>query len=343
MTRVIACTLVVCAVLEGAASARGRRQMAFRVDVRTGQVDALSQVAEAPPGAPWPAPAGDPRRSITSDQRTVLVFEGDPGAPATSKLAWQFTLPGSGEGWMPWRVLQGNTVAVSWREEVPDRPHQYREIVRAIDMPTRKVLWERVDPYHDAPGAFGVGADHLVVDQDSQVLVLETRTGRVVRRIAKTGESFAVASPRPGRAWVQAGSVVECIDDSTMKTVWRTSTQGQLISLSPVPGGDDWLMKTARQTIRLQAADGHLVWSAPSKSTSRPLLRGDRIYEATLSVERTARHAKLSLIARDLRSGKVVREYALADHDGFFDQARAAVVEARDGHVDVAADFIVLD
>jgi hypothetical protein len=160
-----------------------------------------------------------------------------------------------------------------------------------------------------------VGADHLVIDQDSHVLVLETRTGRVVRRIAK------------GEEWIDG----------------RASKYGHLFELVAIPGSDDWLAKTANRTARFNAVDGHQVWSAPSTSTARPLPSGDRIYEATLTIERAKQHARMSLIARDLGSGEVVREYPVGRHDGFFDQADVTVGGARDGWVEVTGDFVVLD
>jgi len=317
--------------------------MYFRVDVRSGDVQPVSDVAARPPIAPWPAPGANARRTITSEERTLSVLEGEPGDAARKKTVWQFTVPGSGAGWIPWRVVQGNTVTYAWREEVPGQRYQYREIVRAMDTTSGKVLWERVGPYHDPPGAAAVGADQLVVDQDGEVVFLETKTGRVVRRIAKTEEAFAVASPRPGQLWVAAGNVIECIDEGSAKTVWRTSKQGELLWLLPIPGGDDWLVKTAKQTIRMRAADGRQLWSAPSTSASRPLVSGDRIYEGTLVVKDAHRRAEMTVVARDLRSGKALREYALGPYEGFFDSASVAVVDARDGWVEVAAEFIVLD
>lgn len=313
------------------------------MDVRTGNLERPSDVAARPPVAPWPAPGADARRTITSEERTLSVLEGEPGDAARKKTVWQFTVPGSGAGWIPWRVVQGNTVTYAWREEVPGQRYQYREIVRAMDTTSGKVLWERVGPYHDPPGAAAVGADQLVVDQDGAVVFLETKTGRVVRRIAKTEEAFAVASPRPGRLWVAAGNVIECIDEGSMKTVWRTSKQGELLWLLPIPGGDDWLVKTAKQTIRMRAADGRPLWSAPSTSASRPLVSGDRIYEGTLVVKEAHRRAEMTVVARDLHSGKALREYALGPYESFFDSASVAAVDARDGWVDVAAEFIVLD
>jgi len=343
--RWIVCVLIAAHALAttASASARGRRQASFRLELGTGKVQALSQVVAPAPVAPWPAPVGDPRRSITSDERALVVSEPDPGDPSGRKVSWQFTVPGSGAGWNPWRVLQGHTVVYAWREEIPDQRYQYRDIARALDMDSRKLLWERVDPAHDPPGAVGVGADHLVVDQDTAVLLLETRTGRVVRRLAKTEPSFAVASPRPGRVWIEAGGVIECIDQATMTTVWRASKQGALVALQPIRGGDDWLVKTDNHTYRVRAADGRQLWSARSTSASRPVLSGDRAYEGSLVVDGSRRGAQMSVTVRDLASGKVVRDYPLGRHDGFFDQASVVAVEARDGWVDVTAEFTVLD
>jgi hypothetical protein len=51
----------------------------------------------------------------------------------------------------------------------------------------------------------------------------------------------------------------------------------------------------------------------------------------------------MSVIARDLGSGKVLREYPLGRDEGFFDRGSATVVEARDGWADVAVELLVLD
>jgi hypothetical protein len=346
-TRSIAGALVAaCVVLAaGSALARGRHHKFFRLELSTGKVEPLSDLPARKPVAPWPAPAVDPRRSITSEQRTLLVFEATAGDRA-GRNVWQFTVPGSGDGWIPWRVLQGNTATYAWREEVPGQRNQYRETVRAVDMTTRKVLWVRIGPYHDPPGAVGVGADHIALDQDSEVLFLQTRTGRVVHRIAKSiGKSEAslvVASPRPGRVWVAAGDVIECLDDRTMKVIWRAPKRGALLSLQAIAGGDDWLAKTDSHTVRLRAADGRVLWSSPSASTSRPLISGDRIYEATLATD-SDRRGQLSVVARDLGTGAVVRAYGLGRYEHFFDEASLAAVDARHGTVDIAAEFIVLD
>jgi hypothetical protein len=324
----------------GSALARGRHHKFFRLELSTGKVEQLSDLPARKPVAPWPAPAADPRRSITSDVRTLVVLEATAG-----RRLWEFTVPGSGDGWIPWRVLQGNTVTYAWREQTPGQRNQYRDIVRAIDMTTRKVLWERIGPYHDPPGAIAVGAAHIAVDQDSEVVFLETRTGRAVHRIAKTDEteeSFAVASARPGRVWVAAGDAIECIDDRTMKVIWRAPKRGALLSLQPIPGGDDWLAKTASHTLRLRAGDGRVLWSSPSPSTSRPLISGGRIYEATLA-KTSARRGELSVVVRDLGTGAAVREHVLDRYEHFFDEVTAVAVDARNGKVDVAAEFIVLD
>jgi hypothetical protein len=324
------------------ASARGRKQLFFRVELSTGKVEAVSQGPPAPVER-WPSPVTESRRSITSDERTILVYDEATRVPIDRTPIAQLVVPGSGAGWIPWRVLQGNTVVYAWREEVPDHRSEYRDLARAIDLSSRKVLWERVLTADMPPGAAGVGADHLVVDQPGEVLVLVTRTGQVVRRMAKTEPSFAVTRPRPGRVWVEAGGVVECLDEATMRTVWRLPKQGGLLWLLPIPGGDDWLLKTNGHDTRVRAADGHVAWSTASASVSRPLVHGDRIYEGTLGADRGRRHAQMVLIERDLRTGKAVREHPLGAYDTFYDQSSLTAVEVRDGWIDVAADFIILD
>lgn len=324
------------------AAARDLTRSSFRVDLQTGQVQAVSQVAE-PTGPPWPSPGIDATRSIAVDGRTLSIVETGPGDRAAGKVRWQFTVPGSAAGWIPWQVVQGDTVAYAWREEVPGQRFQYRDVVRALDVTSRRVLWERVDPAHDPPGAAAVGAAHLVVNLASAAIVLETRTGRVVRYLARRAPSFTVTRPGPGRLWVEAGGVLECIDEATAAPRWRVPLDGALRWLLPVPGGDDWLVKTDGRTYRLRAADGRLVWSSPSASGSRPLLSGDRIYEGTVVTDGAHRHARMAVISRDLQTGKAVREYPLGSHDALFDDGSVTPVEARDGWVDVTARFVVLD
>jgi hypothetical protein len=327
--------------IAGPASARGLKQQFFRVELRTGKVEAMSE-GPAEPVVQWPSPDSDARRSITNNERTLLVYDEAPGDPASRHVTWQFTLPGSGPGWMPWRVLQGDTVICAWSEPVPDQRDQHRQIVRAVDIPRRKVLWERVVSAQDPAGA-AIGAHHLAVDQPKEILVLETRTGRLVRRLAKTEPSFAVTRAAPGQVWVETGGVLEALDEATASTLWRTAKQGELQWLVPIPGSGDWLMKTAGHAYRVRAADGHAAWSAPSAASSRPLVHDGRIYEGTLVVESSHRRARMVVIERDLQSGKQVREYPVGSHAGFFDQADVAAVEAKDGWIDVATHFTVLD
>ena len=334
--------MLVASLAASTAFARGLHQIGFRLDVLTGEVRPRSRVTP-PPVLPWPSPLADPRRSTTHDQRTVIVQEGDPAAPGPWRTIWTFTLPGSDDGRIAWEVVQGSTVAFAWRARVPGQQNQYRDTIRAVEMHSRTVLWEQVEPAHGQVDAVAVGTDYLVVDRDREVRLLETRTGRLVRRIAKSEPSFAVTRPGPGRVWVEAGDVIECIDERTMKTVWRVSKQERLLWLLPIPGSDDWLVKTAGHAYRLHAADGRLVWSARSTSASRPLLSGNRAYEATLVRDPTHKHAQMSVIARDLQSGDALREYALGSYDHFFDQGSVAAVEARDGWVDVAAELVILD
>jgi hypothetical protein len=51
----------------------------------------------------------------------------------------------------------------------------------------------------------------------------------------------------------------------------------------------------------------------------------------------------MALISRDLQTGKAVREYPLGSHDALFDEGSVTPVDARDGSVDVTAQFVVLD
>jgi hypothetical protein len=63
----------------------------------------------------------------------------------------------------------------------------------------------------------------------------------------------------------------------------------------------------------------------------------------TLLLTHGPSRAQLSVIVRDLQSGKMLREYPLGRHEQFFDRSNVAVVDARDGWVDVAGQFTVLD
>jgi hypothetical protein len=85
------------------------------------------------------------------------------------------------------------------------------------------------------------------------------------------------------------------------------------------------------------------VWAATSPSSARPWIDGQRSYEPTLEVEDHRRGAQISVIARDVRTGKVLRTYPIARHDTFFDQVRLDAVDAHDGGLDLTAEFIILD
>jgi hypothetical protein len=321
----------------GPATARGRQRLAFRVELRTGTVTPIPDRDGALVPI-LPPPRGDSRRAATHRDRTVILLEGDPAVPGERKIIWE--LPGGTQpnGFMPWSVVQDDTLVFAWREE--RRRGEYRELTRAYSIATRKLLWQRDDPYHDAPGAGALGPDHFVLDQDQEVLLLETRTGRVLRRLAKSEDFFAVSRPEDGKVWVEAGAVIECLDEKSARTLWKLPKMGKLISLDGL--GGDWLVKTATHAYRIHG-DGAVVWSAPSDARSRPVIRGDRSFEGSLDGSRATKDVRILLRARDLGTGKVVREYLVASYPRFFDEGLVAALAARDGSVDVGAQFTVLD
>src|SRR6185436_15603034 len=96
LARSMACVVGACALVAASpAFARGRHQQFFRLDLRTGKVEPVSQLAAPRPVLPWPDPRPDPRRSVTSRERTLFVLEGEPGDPGPWHGIWEFTLPGT--------------------------------------------------------------------------------------------------------------------------------------------------------------------------------------------------------------------------------------------------------
>jgi hypothetical protein len=332
----------------GPAAARGGKEMLLRVDLRTGAVASLPLPrATTFPPTRLPPPPRDPRRFATHREGTALVLAEDPDA-AKRRILLELPAAPPGATYMPWSVLQESTLATAWREErkMPGRPSGYRDVIRTFDLETRALLWTRDDPYHDAPGAFAIGPALFALDQDHEVQLIETRTGRVLRQVAKREdeeESFAVTSPAPGRTWLEAGDVIEALDPASARPLWRLPKEGKLLSVDRLPGGDQWLVKTARHAYRIDGRDGRVVWSAPSPCWSAPALAGARAYEACLDDHRDARWATASLVERDLATGKRLREYHVLRYQQGFDQATAVAVQARAGSVDVYARFLVLD
>ena len=336
----VAGALAIAVLLSSATvSARSLERLFFRVELATGKVRQLSALPELPRASPWPEAPTDALRSMTARNGTLILLERDRAHPNAKKIRWQHTVE-TGKGWFPWQVLQGNLVTFLWREEVASRPGQYREIIRALDLETRQVLWSRIVSVHDPAGARAFGRDHLLVDRENEVLLLETRTGKQVRAFPKSSRSFAVAQPAPGRIWLEAGERIACLDEATTDTVWGLSKEGALRWLMPIPGSDDWLIKTSSRAYRIDPKNGHATWSSKAPSDSRPLLSENRSYEASLEGRSEAR---LVLVARDLRNGKVLRRYTVGRYRGFFDQGRVSAVAVTNGSVDVAADFLVLD
>jgi hypothetical protein len=340
MLRAGAGALVIAVLLSSAAaSARSLERLFFRIELATGKVRQLSALPEPPRAPPWPEAPTDALRSMTARNGTLILLERDRARPNANEIRWQHTVE-TGKGWFPWQVLQGSLVTFLWREEVAGHPGQYREIIRAIDLETHQVLWSRVSSLHDPAGAHAFGRDHILVDRASEVLLLETKTGRQVRSFPKRSGSFAVAQPAPGRFWLEAGERIECLDEATTDTVWWLSKEGALRWLLPIPGSDDWLIKTSSHAYRIDPKSGHATWSSKAPSDSGPLLSGNRSYEASLEGRSEAR---LVLVARDLRNGKVLRRYTVGRYRSFFDQGRVSAVAVTRGSVDVAADFLVLD
>jgi hypothetical protein len=330
-------------LVAGTANGRSGEQLFFRVDLASGRVQRLSKLDLPRPVAGWPPPVLDERRSVTSRDGTLILLEGDPVRYLDRKITWQHTIGPAGGGWLAWRVLQRNIVTYLWREPIPGQRDQHREIIRALDMNTRKTLWERVGPLYEPPAGAPLGFDHLLVDQPKEVLLLETRTGRVVRQFPKSDDSFAAARPAAGRLWMEAGGFIECLDEATTRTLWRFPKTGRLVWLVPIPGSDDWLVKTASHAYRIRAADGGQIWSAQASSVSRPLIHGDRIYEGVLEDGRSSTGTKILVVVRDLQTGRTLRAYPLGQYPRHFDQGTAAAVGARAGTVDVAAKFIVYE
>ncbi|HET9960526.1 MAG TPA: PQQ-binding-like beta-propeller repeat protein [Polyangiaceae bacterium] len=322
--------------LAAPASARSREPLNFRVDLGTGKVQRLTRLSEPPYRPPWPPPPRDKRRSLATRNGTLIVFDEEPRR-GIRKLRWQQTLE-TGPGWFPWTLIQQNTVTSLWSEEVPGQPHQYREVIRAIDLETREVLWTRVGPSHPDGGAEPLGPDRLLVDQRNEVLLLETKTGKVLRSFRKDADFFSVSQPSPGRIWLEAGERIECLDELTADTLWSVPKSGAVLSLRPIPKSEDWLVQTSSHVYRLRPADGLQAWSAVARGGSPPLLWNNRSYEAWL--EGSNPHT-LMLVERDLQNGKVLREYVLGQHVGFFDKATVEAISLRAGAVYVVADFFV--
>lgn len=202
------------------------------------------------------------------------------------------------------------------------------------------MLWSRHGTLNSSTGAGAVGPSHLLLDQSTEVLLLETRTGKELRSFRKSAPQFAVSRPIPGRIWLEAGERIDCLDEATTSTIWSLSTQGALLWLLPIPKSDDWLIKTSSHAYRVRPTDGARAWSAETAGSSRPLLTDDRSYEVLLEGRDWP---YLILVARDLQNGHVLRRYTVDRYKNFFDEARVSAAAARNGSVDVAAEFRVLE
>jgi hypothetical protein len=348
MRPLVAIVGVICLGATTAALARGRREVHSRVDLATGSVTPI-----ASPSLPAAA-------LTTPRAAAALVARHDAGVVAVRTASGKDRLTlavGKYEHeWMPWWAFQPGLFVFDWRERVvvPGKPDAYRDVLRGVDLATGAELWRR-----EAVAAAAVGARWLIVYSGTGFDVVDSRTGKVERRLALAGSEPGALAIAGGDTLVDTGQVLARFDASGT-IAWRADGLGAIVSVvplaqpaarylpdprhpaAPLPATGAWLVVTESRLAVLDPVTGKVRWSTPAASPS-VLIDGTQLFATHVARHPTRSSATVTLVVRELATGKVTRELELVRYDHFFDTATAVVVAKRGNLVEVTSEFTVLD
>jgi hypothetical protein len=110
---------------------------------------------------------------------------------------------------------------------------------------------------------------------------------------------------------------------------------------APLPATGAWIVLAGSRLGRIDAATGKVAWMKASTATSL-LIDGTRMFTADVTGD-LARGATVTLIVRDVATGRSIRELEVVHYHQFYDEARADVIALRGDVVEVASEFVVLD
>ncbi len=332
-------------VCEPEAHARSRREHYFSIDLATGRVRSQERPTSAPAAPPEVVASG---ASYSQDGSVRLLERGPDGRP---RVDLRLAIGDIETEWMPWSVVLDDWLVFAWYDIGTPAAHlpEPQHVWHGVDLKTSEVRWRRTMPVHMPPGAWRLG-DHLVIiDTAAAVEIVDGRTGTTVRRLAKDGESFSVRAVSGGRALVEAGAHLHLLN-AAGATEWQVTKAGDLRHVLLVKAARatvldvtrPWLLKTTSHTYRLDPGTGTIAWAAESPSDGQPKILSGRMYEAW-RVTAPDDKLEVSLVERNVQNGKVLRRWPVQQWTAFTDQARADVVAASAGRVQVRTEFIVLD
>ena len=337
--------LALALVCEPEAHARSRDEFYFSIDLATGRVRSQARPRSAPAAPPEGATSG---ASYGQDGSVRLVERGPDGRP---RVDLQLAVGDVETEWMPWSVVLDDWLVFAWCDvgtpamSLPEPQHVWH----GVDLKTGEVRWRRTMPAHMPPGAWRLGEHLIIIDTSAAVEIVDGRTGTTIRRLAKESHSFSVRAVSGGRALVEAGAHLHLLN-AEGATEWQLVKQGELrhvllVGATRARALDvmrPWVLKTTSHTYRIDPGTGAIAWAAESPSDGQPKIRAGRVYEAW-RVSAPGGKLEVSLVERNLQNGKVLRRWPVQRWPAFTDQARADVIAASAGRVQVRTEFIVLD
>jgi hypothetical protein len=335
------------AALPGRARARSLERFQFRVDTATGKTRQLWGASGEDANTQRPKPTGGARLAPAPRLLHSGGVSGNAGAAILYDKAGnvRVRVPMSdGEtDWSPWAVLRGDLLVFAWRSKAKGVvPETTRDAWTAVDVRDGRPLWRRDNSYwYDAGEATALNDRALVVDGPSQVEIVESRTGKTLRALAKRDRAFSMTD-LPDGLLVEAGDDVHLLDRATGDSRWRIGKHGGLISWTPIPGANRAIMQTAGATAVVDTRAAKILWNEKSSSAAELWIVGDRIYEPTIE-RRSMEQSIVGLTERRLADGAAVGHYLVQDYRGFCDIGGAGIIGAHDGQVDIETEWIVLD
>jgi hypothetical protein len=331
----------------GHARARALARFQFRVDTATGKTRQLWGASGTdanwkrppPTGGDRAAPAARVARSVNLTGRAGVAILYD----KTGNVQVRVPMSDGQYDWAPWAVQQGDLLVFAWRSVAKGvTPETYRDAWTAVDVRDGRRLWRRDNPWWYDPGEAAALNDRaVVIDGPKQVEIIDSRTGKTLRGLAK-GDRWFSMTDLPDGLLVEAGVDLHLLDRVSGDSRWTIGKHGPLVSWTPLPGAGRALMQTNSSTALVDARTGKVLWTKPSSSEYDAWVIGDRIYEPTLE-RRGLDDAIAGLTERRLADGAAVGHYLIQHYKQFGDIGRAKIIGVHDRQVDVETEWIVLD
>jgi hypothetical protein len=247
-------------------------------------------------------------------------------------------MSGDRTSWSPWSIEREGLLVFVWRAATPG-PHGSlcRQILTAAEVRGARVLWQREGSCLELPAAGALNDRAFVADGLKQVEIIEIRTGKTLRALAKGTRSFSMTD-LPDGLLVEAGDDLHLLDRATGDSRWRVGKREHLISWTPLPQADRALLQTYHGvTALVDTRAGKIVWQKASSSSNELWVVGDRIYEPWL--EGSLRHSVVRLIERRLADGAVVGNVVVQNYKAFAEIQGTSIIGVQDGQIDIETEW----